>query len=442
MLGLGLLGPRIDGALKMSSNLYHPQADMELPPGYVIAARSDLAFDLPLKGLAVPKGVVADLNDAAMRAAAARAMEKAAAREESAVTEAAETAGRMPSAPPAALEGPKPSHYVDPSTFERGWRQPRGHHWLRVWDPAAVLRQLKLHNSATGYNERDARARDAAVFRHLSKGPWRKCVSPKHYGDCIRQLREECPHMSAAIDLIAAHLALSAETRTQLRIPPMLLVGQPGVGKSYFARRVAELLGTPIRFVDFASQQTNSMLHGSDRHWSNTKPGALFDLIVMGDVANPVIVLDEIDKASAETQRYDPLGPLHLALEPSTARCTRDLSTEIEFDASAVVYIATANSLRRLPDSLLSRMQLIHCEAPDAKLAFDMAKSITGRVMAHGKGRHFSPVSTAVIRELAGRTPRDIVGLLERAMARAALAGRRELLLDDLRTSNCPSPVH
>jgi ATP-dependent Lon protease len=302
---------------------------------------------------------------------------------------------------------------------------------------------VKLHNSGTGYSEREAQQRDAAVFRRMAAGPWRRCAAPIDSRGAIAQLRSEFPHMSAAVDVLAEQLELSAAVQAPLRVPPMLLVGPPGVGKTYFASRVAEILGAPMRLVDYASQQTNSMLHGSDRHWSNTKPGLLFDMVVLADIANPVIVLDEIDKAaSGGDNKYDPIAPLHVALEPSTARRTRDISTELEFDASAVIYIATANSLKRLPDSLLSRMRLIHCEAPDASMAFDMAMAVTRRVMASAKGQHFNAVSRSVVRELAGRTPRDIVRSLERAMARAVCAGRRTIEVSDLEVGNAMRPVH
>ena len=249
----------------------------------------------------------------------------------------------------------------------------------------------------------------------------------RSFGCCGTTIRTS----EAAIDILAEHLALSSHAGTPLRFPPLLLVGAPGLGKTHFARRVAKLMGVPLRLIDYSSQQTNSTLHGTDAHWSSTQHGVLFDLVVMGEYANPVVVLDEIDKAASRNQ-YNPLAPLHLALEPSTAKVTRDLSILTVFEASWVTYIATANSLKSIPDSLLSRMRLVLCQPPAPRQALDATRAIVRSVMSEAAGKAFDSVAPAVVRELATHTPRNIVALLTSAMGRAAAAGRRTVELRDL----------
>jgi ATP-dependent Lon protease len=336
----------------------------------------------------------------------------------------------------------KSTHFVDLAMFDKTWRKPRRSSVnglsVKVWDPAKVRKQVEAHNDATGYADTQSRARDAAVFRSMAtKGPWKRCTLPDDVQGSIERLSQEVPHWQQAVDIVAEQLVLSVETRTPLRVPPMLLVGPPGVGKTHFARRVAQVFCAPMQLIDYSSQQTNSCLHGNDRHWSNSRHGVLFEQIVMGDCANPTLILDEIDKArTSGSDGYHALAPLHMALEPSTARTTRDLSADIEFDASFVTYIATANSLSKLPDSLLSRMHLIFCPAADASLAYDITKSVIAQVMSSGPGRHFEPVSRDIVRELAEHTPREVTKMLERAMGRASRAGRRYLKMEDLEAPN------
>lgn len=426
-------GPQLHKGARMSSDRYHPVPDGNLPPGYVLAVSSWL--DSRQEALAVPHWVLTEINQ---RAEAEQAEDK-----DHGEANLRKQEGPVPrSKSEFGLSASTSSGWqVDLAPFEKSWRKPR-HAAVKVWDPAKVRRQVLAHNAGTGYSDTHSRARATAVFRAMAaSGPWRRCARPEDVSGSIQRLRQEFPHWSHAVDLVADHLTLSLETNTPLRVPPMLLVGPPGVGKTHFARRVAQVIGAPMHLIDYSCQQTNGHLHGSDRHWSNTKQGVLFDEIVMGEFANPVLVLDELDKAAntATGNGYNPLAPLHQALEPTTARRTRDLSAEVEFDASFAIYIATANSLKGLPDSLLSRLQIILCPAADASLSYGIAKAVIEQVMSNGPGKHFEAIPRAVMRELALHTPRSIVMLLERSMARASRAGRRNLKLEDLQ-AQCESP--
>src|ERR1700704_2280910 len=98
----------------------------------------------------------------------------------------------------------------------------------------------------------------------------------------------------------------------------MLLLGPPGVGKTYFSHRVAQLLGAPHADIAFDQPTAGSQLRGSDKDLGNSSSGLLFNLICMGDCANPVLLLDELDKSGVTGNRWelDPLNQLHGALEP------------------------------------------------------------------------------------------------------------------------------
>jgi len=407
---------------------YEALPDPDLPAGYVLALGRRSSRK---QCLAVPVSVMdAILNDQARADQAEVARLQGVTSDDSWAAKQQQKAGFAGSNNKSQS---KNSHAVDLSLFDKTWRKPTKRLSVRVWDPAKVRRQVQEHNELIGNADTQSRQRDAAVFRSLGvQGPWKPVVRPENVEMAIDQLSQEFVHMPQAVELVANQLSLGVKTKAPLRIPPLLLVGLPGVGKTYFALRLGQIINTPMHRVDFSSQQTNSHLTGTDRHWANSRYGVLFENVVMGGCANPLLVLEELDKArSSGSASYDPLAPLHTALEPSTARAMKDLSNDIEFDASYVNYVATANTLKGLPDSLLSRMHLIHCQAPDPSLAYNITRSVVTRVMSTEAGKHFEPVPRDVIRELAVYTPREVTKLLERAMGRASRAGRKCLKVED-----------
>src|SRR3954466_4656577 len=156
-------------------------------------------------------------------------------------------------------------------------------------------------------------------------------------------LFDALPNFTGVLEDIRKHLALCIDSNDSVELPPMLLLGDPGIGKTHFARKIAELLGTGFGFVPMSSLTAGWVLSGASSQWKNAKPGKVFDTFLNGEYANPVIVVDGLDKASSDGQ-YDPLGALYELLEVQTATRFVDEFVELPLDASGAAWLAPGNN--------------------------------------------------------------------------------------------------
>ena len=272
----------------------------------------------------------------------------------------------------------------------------------------------------------------ALYEKMLRLGGQRFAVKPSALPQ-MRELFEELPNFGEVLEDIRRQVALCVDSDDDIELPPMLLLGEPGIGKTHFARRISQLLGTGYGYVPMSSLTAGWVLSGASSQWKNAKPGKVFDTFLNGDYANPVLVVDEIDKASADGQ-YDPLGALYELLETQTAMRFTDEFAEIPIDASGAVWFATANDAARIPEPLLNRMNVYEIEAPDAEGSARIACTLYREIRAaHDWGRRFpeSP-SEGVVERLAALKPRDMRRAVQAAFGNAKVSGRDELQPEDV----------
>src|SRR5688572_14824058 len=268
--------------------------------------------------------------------------------------------------------------------------------------------------------------------RMLERGPERFQVKPSGIPD-MAALYEQLPNFTDALDDVKRHVALSQDSGDGLEVTPMLLLGPPGIGKTHFARQLAELLSTGMSLVPMSSMTAGWLISGASSQWKGAKPGKVFEALVEGQYANPVIVIDEIDKAAAEAQ-YDPLGALYGLLEHDTAGTFVDEYAEVAIDASQVIWIMTANDERCIPEPILNRMNVFEIEAPSLDQARCIARNLYASIRGeHGWGRRFEPEPSGdVLDLLAEMAPREMRRALMTGFGNARLAQRGKLEADDL----------
>ena len=286
----------------------------------------------------------------------------------------------------------------------------------------------ELQELGNGANE----ALRATYVKMIRTGGQRFVIKPSALPD-IDGLIQELPNFEEPLEDIRKQLALCLSSEDPLELEPMLLLGDPGIGKTHFARRLSKLLGTGYNFIGMSSLTAGWILSGASAQWKNAKPGKVFDALVNGDYANPVIVVDEIDKASGDSQ-YDPLGSLYTLLEHDTACDFIDEFAEVPIDASEVVWIATANDARGIPEPILNRMNVYAIEPPDHDGSRRIAQSIYDELRGeHAWGRAFpAQLSSDALDRLARLRPREMRRVMLAAFGNAKLDGRSEVRADDI----------
>ncbi|MSQ89442.1 MAG: AAA family ATPase [Betaproteobacteria bacterium] len=295
-----------------------------------------------------------------------------------------------------------------------------------VYEVAAV--EKALHELPQSANE----TLRALYEKMLRVGGQRFAVKPSGLPQ-MQALFEELPNFGEVLEHIRRQLALCIDSNDDVELPPILLLGSAGIGKTHFARRISQLLGTGYGFVPMSSLTAGWVLSGASSQWKNAKPGKVFDTFLNGDYANPVMVVDELDKASADGQ-YDPLGPLYELLETQTAMHFTDEFAEIPINASGAVWFATANDASRIPEPLLNRMNVYEIEPPDTEGSIRIAQSLYREIReSHDWGRHFPEApSDSVVEKLALLTPREMRRVVQAAFGNAKISGHDQLQPEDV----------
>lgn len=278
--------------------------------------------------------------------------------------------------------------------------------------------------------EHQARLRDILAAGEGAR--WRSLAEPgSGMLDALDDLDRRAPHLREATDLVRTHLRAALVMGLPVSFPPMLLVGEPGIGKSWYLARLARLLGVPFRSHPMNTSTLGEGLSGSHPSWRNARPGLVARTLLSEATANPIILVDEADKPP-DAWREDPYRPFYALLEPEDARAFVDDYLGFPIDASRIGWVLAGNEAEVLPRAILDRLAVLRVPAMDGAQARAVVASIYEAANTERAGFFEPEPSAAVVDRLVGGAPRGIRRAVADAMARAAADRRRALRADDV----------
>lgn len=191
--------------------------------------------------------------------------------------------------------------------------------------------------------------------------------------ELIADLQDIYPWLAPASAAVMRHMRTHtpAGSSPPMHLPPLLLLGPPGIAKSSWARDVARIFGRPDVQIDIgASNGATFAVSGVERGWGTASPGWVITTMLRERVANPLVILDEIDKIPSQvmtskgTNLPGAFEVLKSMIEPATAKPWTCPYHQIPFDLTGVSWIKTTNSIDPMPRPFLDRYKVIRLNPP------------------------------------------------------------------------------
>ena len=225
------------------------------------------------------------------------------------------------------------------------------------------LYDCRLHRAGLSSLREDQRDRVMALARSGAQiaGP----LTVHDVDQWAAEVHHRTPWMKDLTTLLMRHMrSRVAAGRPGLSVQPLLLCGQPGNGKSWYAHMLGEVAGTPVREIDVGGGSAGFRIAGLEKGWASAGAGIPVETVLAHRVANPLVVVNEVDKAGEKVGSTSGgvtslTTSLLQLLEPETASRFECPAYRVRFDLSQVSWILTANDLGGVPAPLRDRCHVV-----------------------------------------------------------------------------------
>lgn len=195
------------------------------------------------------------------------------------------------------------------------------------------------------------------------------------------ELQRHFPWAERLNNIVCRQIAMNRTGRGYAFVRPLLIHGKPGVGKTRYAQFLAEHMGVPFTLFSAAGNADSMLLKGSARGWSSTRPSFAIETIVKNKVANPLILVDEIDKANRSPSNGSIEQYLHGVMDPGSAEKLLDECLMVPVNLSAVSWILTANHIENFSSSFLERLISVEIPRPSSQHHETLTRSMLASLM-------------------------------------------------------------
>ncbi|MCI8577727.1 MAG: endopeptidase La, partial [Lachnospiraceae bacterium] len=260
--------------------------------------------------------------------------------------------------------------------------------------------------------------------------PWNKVSKDNNQLRHAQEILEEDHYgLEKVKERVLEYLAVRILTRKGTS-PILCLVGPPGTGKTSIARSVARALGKKYVRISLGGVRDEAEIRGHRKTYVGAMPGRLVEGLRQAGVANPLMLLDEIDKVSSD-YKGDTSSALLEVLDGEQNVKFRDHYVEVPINLNQVLFIATANTTQTIPRPLLDRMEVIEINSYTENEKFHIAKKylLSKQMERNGLKPEQLAFSDGAVRTVIHNYTREAgVRNLERRIGEICRKGAREIL--------------